>query len=116
MSVPAIEPSGFVPYVAPKLPVGGAEETTPLGAPSGPSGPGGVAGTDFASMLAGGLEHLQGVQDRADTLAVQAATGDLANLHDYTIAATEAAVTTQLTVAVRNKALEAFNEIMRMPI
>ena len=32
------------------------------------------------------------------------------------MAATEASVTTQLTVAVRNKAVEAFNEIMRMPI
>ena len=55
-----------------------------------------------------GLDRLEGVQDQADSLAVQAATGDLENIHDYTIAATEAAVTTQLTVAVRNKAVEAF--------
>ena len=48
--------------------------------------------------------------------AVQAGTGDLQNLHDYTLAATEASTATQLTTAVRNKALEAFNEIMRMPI
>jgi len=47
---------------------------------------------------------------------VQAATGDLDALHDYTITATEAAVSTQLTTAVRNKALEAFQEIMRMSV
>ena len=56
------------------------------------------------------------VQDKSDKLAVQAATGDLDAIHDYTIAATEASVTAQLTVAVRNRAMEAFNEIMRMPI
>ena len=38
------------------------------------------------------------------------------SLHDYTITATEAAVATQLTTAVRNKALESFQEIMRMSI
>ena len=62
------------------------------------------------------LDSLQGVQDSADSLAQAAATGNLTDIHNYTIAASEAAVTTQLTVAVRNKALEAFNEIMRMPV
>ncbi len=75
-----------------------------------------VSGTEFADMLAENIDHLDAVQDKADQLSVQAATGDLDALHDYTIAATEATVTTQLTVAVRNKAVEAFNEIMRMQV
>ena len=36
------------------------------------------------------------------------------DVHDYMIAANEASIATQLTVAVRNKALDAFTEIMRM--
>jgi len=108
MSVTPVGAVGFTPYVAPTLP-------TP---PAGPSSAGGVsaAGGDFGSMLLDGVDRLEGIQDKADQLAVQAATGDLTNIHDYTTAATEAAVTTKLTVAVRNKAIEAFNEIMRMQV
>jgi len=93
-----------------------------IGSPLAVSGPLGVTGTgsasgpnaDFAAQLSNGLESLQGMQDKADDLAVKAATGSLTDVHDYMIASTEAALATQLTVAVRNKAVEAFNEIMRM--
>lgn len=104
MSVNGIEAVGFTPYVAPQ--VSAADRTT------GTS----QAGAAFGDMVLHGIDNLEAVQDRSDKLAVQAATGDLNDIHDYTIAATEASVTTQLTVAVRNRALEAFNEIMRMPI
>ena len=67
-----------------------------------------------ARALAKALDGLQATQTKADDLAVQAATGDLTDVHDYMIAATEASLATELTVAVRNKAVEAFNEIMRM--
>ena len=72
------------------------------------------SGGDFASQLSASLQHLQDMQTNTDNLAVQAATGQLADVHDYIIAATEANLTTQLAVQVRNKALDAFNEIMRM--
>jgi flagellar hook-basal body complex protein FliE len=72
------------------------------------------SGDDFAAMLAGGLEKLQAMQARTDDLAVKAATGDLSDVHDYMIASTESGLATQMTVAVRNKAVEAFTEIMRM--
>ena len=86
-------------------PIGGLEATAPQSSTSG---------ADFAATLSGGLQRLEAVQDRADNLAVQAATGQLADVHEYMIAANEAQLTTQLTAAVRNKAIEAFNEIMRL--
>ena len=73
-------------------------------------------GAGFGAMLTTGLERLEGMHDASDRLAVQAATGDLTDIHDYMIASTETSVATELTVAVRNKAVEAFTEIMRMQV
>ncbi|GAB3596306.1 hypothetical protein GCM10027446_22940 [Angustibacter peucedani] len=88
--------------------------TLPSTAASGATGTGAASGTDFAQALQGGLQNVQDTQAKADDLAVKAATGDLSDVHDYMIAATQAELTTELTVTLRNKALEAFNEIMRM--
>ena len=105
MSVSGIESTGFTPYVP--ATVGTANISAARTAETG---------SDFGSLVLDGLDRLEQVQDRSDGLAVKAATGDLNAIHDYTIASTEASVTTQLTVAVRNKAVEAFNEIMRMQV
>ena len=77
-----------------------------------------VAGTGdgFGDMVTKALEGVQKAQTKSDSLATKAATGDLTDIHDYMIASTEASLSTQLTVAVRNKAVEAFNDIMKMPI
>jgi flagellar hook-basal body complex protein FliE len=72
------------------------------------------SGAGFSQALADGLQKLQDLHSSSDNLAVKAATGDLTDVHDYMIAATEASVATELTVAVKNKAVEAFQEIMRM--
>ncbi len=74
------------------------------------------AAESFGKLVSNGLDNLQETQASADKLATQAATGDLTDLHDYMIASTQAQLTTELTVSVRNKAVDAFNEIMRMQI
>jgi flagellar hook-basal body complex protein FliE len=78
--------------------------------------PGGGAGSSFGNVLTDQLNKLSSAQAKADDLALQAATGDLQSIQDYTIASTEAQLLTQLTVQVRNKAVEAFNDIMRMQV
>jgi flagellar hook-basal body complex protein FliE len=83
---------------------------------SGGAGAGGVQGPneDFAGLLSKGLESVQASQHKADDLAVQVADGTLSDPAQYTMAANEASLGLQLTLAVRNKAVEAFQEIMRM--
>ncbi len=96
-----------------------------LDAVNGITGAGAVSGTDraatvqgpnesFASMLSRGLESVSASQGKADDLAVQVAQGTLSDPAQYTMAANEAQLGMQLTLAVRNKAVEAFQEIMRM--
>ena len=87
---------------------------TSLTPATGATGAAGTAGTSFSTMLQNGLDSLQQTQATADDLGTQAATGQLTDPAQYMIASTQAQVTTELTVALRNKAVEAFNEIMRM--
>ncbi len=102
MSVSGIESVGFTPLVPANV------SSTPAASPA--------SGQEFGNLVLDGIDRLEQVQDKSAQLSVKAATGDLTSIHDYTIAATEADVTTQLTVAVRNKAVDAFNEIMRMQV
>jgi len=68
----------------------------------------------FASMLSRGLESVSAAQTKADDLAVGVAQGTISDPAQYTMAANEATLGLQMTLAVRNKAVEAFQEIMRM--
>jgi flagellar hook-basal body complex protein FliE len=106
--IPAV---GIVPPVMP-TPVS-APISSPVTATGGASATSGAGFTDALSSM---VDNLGALQSKADTLGIQAATGTLANPHDYILAANAASLSTQMTVAVRNKALEAFNEIMRMPL
>jgi flagellar hook-basal body complex protein FliE len=90
----------------------GAQQAGQVGAAAKAGG----ANGDFGSVVVNALEGLQATQNQADNLAVKAATGDLNDVHDYMIAAAEASLATEYTVAVRNRAVEAFNEIMRMQV
>jgi flagellar hook-basal body complex protein FliE len=71
-------------------------------------------GSDFATSLSGAVDNLQQLQSTSNDLAVKAVTGNLDDIHTATIAATRAQVTLELVAAVRNKGVDAFNEIMRM--
>ena len=74
-----------------------------------------AVGGGFGDMVAKALQSVQQTQGNADALGQAAATGN-GDPAEYMIAATQANLATELTVAVRNKAVEAFNDIMRMQI
>ena len=71
-------------------------------------------GSAFGASLTGAVDNVQQLQSTSNELTLQAITGDLDDIHSATIASTRAAVTLELVAAVRNKGVDAFNEIMRM--
>jgi flagellar hook-basal body complex protein FliE len=79
-------------------------------------GSGSEATGGLGNLFTDSLNAASGAQNQADGLMAKAATGELTDLTSVMSAMTEAQLSTQLTVAIRNKAVESFNEIMRMQI
>ncbi len=70
----------------------------------------------FKDMLSTAMENLTGTT--SDSMAFNDALlmGESDNLHDPMIAATEAELSVSLVVQIRDKALEAYNDVMRMQV
>ena len=90
----------------------GAAGATPFVPPTIRGGPSAAGGSAFSDTLKG-VTNLTGT---ADSLAQGVATGTLTDVHQFTAAAAKAQLGVELTVAVRNRAVEAYQEIMRMQV
>ena len=73
-------------------------------------------GSQFAEALKDSLSEVNRTQLSADHAAEQVATGETKNLHAAMIKMEEADISLRLMVQVRNKAIEAYQEIMRMQV
>ncbi len=80
----------------------------------------GVAGTKpatgFADMLGNALEQLQSVSDTANQKVNALATGQDVELHDVMLALEAESLAISLATQVRNKAVEAYQEVFRMQV
>jgi flagellar hook-basal body complex protein FliE len=69
-----------------------------------------------SNVFAEGLKQVQSLENNADVTAAKLATGELTDVHEFTTAAAKAQLGISLTAALRNKAVEAYQEIMRMQV
>lgn len=97
MSIPAIPPIG----AAGAAPLAGTPE---------------VASPGFGATVARGLEQVSGLEHAANAVTESIATGGPAQLHELMAATTKASLSTDLLVQVRNRAVEAYQEIMRLQV
>lgn len=82
-------------------------QTSKIGTPA--------TGASFTDMLSGLLNNVQNTQANANAVSEAAAAGK-ADPTEVLTATTEAQLTIQMATVVRNRAVEAFNEIMRMQV
>ena len=100
MPVPGIPPLGPLTSPRPAL--------SPAGGPSGGSG--------FADALTGAIGKLDALQQQADIAAQSLAAGQATDVASVVDAVERASLSLQLAVQVRNKAVDAYQELFRMQI
>jgi flagellar hook-basal body complex protein FliE len=82
----------------------------------GAPGAGGVTRAQFTSYLEKAVSEVEGKMQAAEVERQKVLSGETNNLHQATIAASEAGVAFSLMVEVRNKLVESYQEIIRMQV
>lgn len=77
----------------------------------GPSEPG-----SFADLLGEAVTRVQQVQGRAEQELQKLLAGEPVEIHRVMLAGEKAGLATELMMAVRNKVVDAYQEIMRMQV
>lgn len=72
-------------------------------------------GEDFGSLLRGAVEGAADTLRESEAASRQAAMGK-ADLNDVVLAVSKAELTLQTVVSIRDRAVQAYQDIMRMPI
>lgn len=70
----------------------------------------------FSDLLKNGLKEVNAAMQSSDKAAVDLASGKNSNIHEAMLAATRAELGFNLMVQVRNKAIESYQEVMRMQV
>lgn len=79
-------------------------------------GPGAVFRAEFASHLNKAVTEVEGKMRTAEVEKLKVLSGDTNNLHQATIASSEAGIAFSLMIEVRNKLVESYQELMRMQV
>ena len=72
--------------------------------------------TNFADYLKDSIQEVNKSQQTADKMTQNLSTGKTENIHETMLSVAHAEVNFKFMVQLRNKALEAYQEVMRMPV
>lgn len=100
MAIPALPPMGAGG-------IGAVGAATPK--PAAPA-------AGFGDAMKRGLEEVSGLENNADKVAETLASGGPATVHELMIANSKSSIAVDLLVQTRNRAVDAYSEIMRMQV
>lgn len=87
-----------------------------LGGAAPSMGVGGAMRAEFSNFLNKAVTEVEGKMRAAEVEKQKVLTGETNNLHQATIAASEAGIAFSLMVEVRNKLVESYQEMIRMQV
>ncbi|TKC18654.1 flagellar hook-basal body complex protein FliE [Robertmurraya kyonggiensis] len=70
----------------------------------------------FASVLKESIEKVNEAQIESDVMTEKLARGEDVDLHQVMVASQKASITLSATMEIRNKVIEAYQEVMRMQV
>lgn len=76
----------------------------------------GEQGANFGDFLQNAIDEVNALQQQSAGIKEKLVTGSVDDLHQVMITAEKANMALQLTVQIRNKVVEAYQEIMRMQV
>ncbi|MEJ5370133.1 MAG: flagellar hook-basal body complex protein FliE [Bryobacteraceae bacterium] len=97
-------PIGSIPPIRHPDPVEPLRQSAPAGAAA------------FSSALAGALEGVDALQKNAESEITRFLSGEAVDIHQVALAHQQAQLSFELFLQVRNKFVQAYQEIMRMQI
>ena len=89
---------------------------SPGAVPGGGQGQDGTPLQRFAQSLDRGIEQVSDADREADAVATELATGGDAEVHELMAATNQASLSVELMTQVRDRAVESYQEIMRMQL
>jgi len=71
---------------------------------------------NFSAYMTDALDQVNQAQLVSEEMAIKYAAGEVTDVHQVMVAGQKASLMLQMTMQVRNKAIEAYQEIMRMQV
>lgn len=99
----------------PMTPIVGVKEVTQSGASDAGTATGDVSAS-FTQAIKKAVGQVNSLQNEADKAAVNLASGDVEDVHRAMIAMQKAKLALDFTIQVRNKVIDAYQEIMKMQV